>query len=76
MEMHHHLERNLKRLRMPGMLYNLENRAQEAQENNLGYLEFLRLLLQDERYWISHSAPKSGHLRDGRHVHRILPRLT
>jgi DNA replication protein DnaC len=48
MEMHHHLERNLKRLRMPGMLYNLQTRVQEAQENNLGYLEFLRLLLQDE----------------------------
>jgi DNA replication protein DnaC len=48
MEMQHHLQRNLKRLRMPGLLYNLELRAQEARENNLGYLEFLSLLLQDE----------------------------
>ena len=47
MEMQHHLEQALKRLRMPGMLYNLDMRAGEAQEHNLGYLEFLRLIIQD-----------------------------
>ncbi len=33
---------------MPGMLSTLELRAAEAQQTNLGYLEFLSLLAQDE----------------------------
>lgn len=48
MELRHHLQQNLKRLRMPGMLFNLETRLQEASENTLGYLEFFSLLVQDE----------------------------
>ena len=48
MELRHELERNLKRLRMPGMLSNLETRMQEARANNLGHLEFFSLLVQDE----------------------------
>lgn len=42
------LENNLKRLRMPGMLENLNIRLKEAEETQLGYLNFLMLLLQDE----------------------------
>ena len=42
------LENNLKRLRMPAMLDNLNIRLKEAEETNLGYLELLMLLVQDE----------------------------
>lgn len=48
MEFRHHLEANLKRLRMPGMSFNLDLRAQEAEATGMGYLEFLSLLVQDE----------------------------
>jgi len=48
MEIKHQVEQNLKRLKMPGMMYNLELRLQEARDNKLGYLEFLSLLIQDE----------------------------
>jgi DNA replication protein DnaC len=48
MEHIHHLNENLKRLRLPGMLNNLEVRAREASENRLGYMEFFSLLVQDE----------------------------
>lgn len=48
MEIKHQLEQNLKRLKMPGMMFNLELRLQEARENQLGYVEFLSLLIQDE----------------------------
>jgi hypothetical protein len=48
MEFRHHLEANLKRLRMPGMSFNLDLRAQESKANSMGYLEFLSLLVQDE----------------------------
>lgn len=48
MEIKQHLEQNMKRLKMPGMMYNLELRLQEARENQLGHLEFLSLLFQDE----------------------------
>ena len=44
----YHISENLKRLRLPGMLYNLEIRSKEARDNNLGYMEFLSLLVQDE----------------------------
>ena len=48
MEIKQHLEKNLKRLKMPGLVYNLELRLQEATDNQLGHLEFLSLLIQDE----------------------------
>ena len=48
MDITYHLTGNLKRLRMPAVIENLETRLQEAKERNLGYLEFLSLLVQDE----------------------------
>lgn len=48
MEFRHHLESNLKRLRMPGMAANFDLRVQEAKDTGMGYLEFLSLLVQDE----------------------------
>jgi len=48
MEHTHHISENLKRLRLPGMLNSLELRVKEAGDNDLGYAEFLSLLLQDE----------------------------
>lgn len=49
MDTRHHLEQNLRSLRMPGILDNLNTRLSEAREQDIGYLEFLSLLLQDER---------------------------
>ena len=40
----HHLDQDLKRLRMPGILANYAMRAREAQESDLGYIKFLSLL--------------------------------
>ena len=48
MHVHETLENNLKRLRMPAMLDNLNLRLKEAEETNLGYLDLLMLLVQDE----------------------------
>lgn len=48
MEMRGQMEQQLKRMKLPGILNNLDLRVAEAQENRLGYLEFLGLLLQDE----------------------------
>jgi DNA replication protein DnaC len=48
MEIKHQIKQTLKRLRMPGIMYNLDMRITEAQENNLGYINFLWLLIQDE----------------------------
>jgi DNA replication protein DnaC len=48
MEIKHHLEQNLRMLRLPGILENLDVRMKHAEENNLGYIEFLSLLIQDE----------------------------
>lgn len=48
MEMKGQMEQQLRRLKMPGILNNLDLRVAEAQENKLGYLEFLWLLVQDE----------------------------
>jgi|FreactTroBogLake_1042271.scaffolds.fasta_scaffold04261_4 DNA replication protein DnaC len=39
---------NLRRLRLPGMADNLSVRLQEAQDRQLGYQEFLHLLVGDE----------------------------
>ncbi len=48
METRQHLETNLKRLKMPGLARSLEIRLAEARENDLGHLEFLSLLIDDE----------------------------
>lgn len=48
MEIRHQLREQLKRLRMPGMWQALETREAEARDNNLGPVEFLALLVQDE----------------------------
>jgi len=42
------LETNLKRLKMPAVANNLDLRLREARENDLGYVDFLSLLIQDE----------------------------
>ena len=46
--MRHQLQDQLKRLKMPGLWQALDLRLSEAQTNNLGHLEFLSLLIQDE----------------------------
>jgi DNA replication protein DnaC len=38
----------LKRLKMPGIANNLDIRINEAEDNELGFIEFLHLLIQDE----------------------------
>jgi DNA replication protein DnaC len=38
----------LKRLKMPGIAINLDIRIKEANDNELGFIEFLHLLIQDE----------------------------
>lgn len=48
MKNEHYLTMTLKRLKMPGIVENLNLRLKEAKENKLGYLQFLELLLQDE----------------------------
>ena len=42
------LERQLRRLKMPGLWHALELRLAEARESKLGHLDFLSLLIQDE----------------------------
>jgi len=44
MEIRHHLEDQLRRLKMPGLVSALDLRLAEARENNLGHLEFSRCL--------------------------------
>ena len=44
----HHLITQLKRLRLPAIAENLQLRQREAEENALGYLKFLTLLVTDE----------------------------
>ena len=48
MEIRHQLRDQLKRLKMPGLWQALDVRLSEATANNLGHLEFLSLLVQDE----------------------------
>jgi DNA replication protein DnaC len=48
METRIQLEKQLKRLKMPGVLHALDLRVAEAQQASLGYLEFLSLLIEDE----------------------------
>ncbi len=44
----HQLERTLKGLKLSGILATLEQRLEQAQHEQLGYLEFLALILEDE----------------------------
>ena len=44
----HHLQAKLKSLRLGGMLDTLEPRLEQVQAEQLGYLQFLELLLEDE----------------------------
>ncbi len=44
----HHLVENLKALRLSGLVETLELRLGEAQKQQLGYIDFLTLLIQDE----------------------------
>lgn len=44
----HHLEACLKRLKLSGMSINLDMRLKEAGENDLSYLDFFNLMIQDE----------------------------
>lgn len=46
--MHDSLKNKLRQLRLSGLAETLEVRLQEAQANNLTYVEFLELILQDE----------------------------
>jgi DNA replication protein DnaC len=48
MNLDHHLESQLKVLRLSGMFQSLELRLQQAQDSALGHLEFFQLLVQDE----------------------------
>jgi DNA replication protein DnaC len=48
MEIRHQLQDQLKRLKMPGLSQALDLRLAEAQDQKLGHLEFLSLLIQDE----------------------------
>ena len=48
MEIRHHLQDQLKRLKMPGLCQALDLRLAEARDQKLGHLEFLSLLIQDE----------------------------
>lgn len=71
MEMTQHLVSNLKRLRMPAAVDNLELRQREAEERQLGYLEFLSLVVQDE-VTSRESNNLAGRLKNA----RLDPRLT
>ena len=44
----HHLQSKLKKLRLGGMLDTLELRLEQADQQRLGYLQFLELMLEDE----------------------------
>jgi len=57
----HQLYAILKSLRLPGIADNLDARVQEAQDNRLGYIDFLLLLTQDER-----------NQRDNNHVAKLI----
>lgn len=48
MNLDHHLQSQLKTLRLGGVLETLDLRVHQAQKDSLGYLEFFQLLLQDE----------------------------
>jgi DNA replication protein DnaC len=60
MNLDHHLQNQLKTLRLGGVLETLDLRVQQAQKDSLGYLEFFQLLLQDE---VERRESKKLHLR-------------
>ena len=45
---HHEIIATLKRFKFPGAIANLDIRLKEVQENELGHMDFLYLVLQDE----------------------------
>ena len=48
MNLDHHLQNQLRTLRLGGVLETLDLRVKQAQQDSLGYLEFFQILLQDE----------------------------
>ena len=48
MNLDHQLHNQLKTIRLGGVLETLDLRVQQAQKNNLGYLEFFQMIVQDE----------------------------
>ncbi len=48
MDTSHHMKENLRRLKLPGIADSFESRCREAEDNELGYSDFLSLLIQDE----------------------------
>ena len=48
MNLNHQIEKQIKVLRLGGLISSLDLRLQQAQSSTLGYLEFLQLLVQDE----------------------------
>ena len=48
MQVDHHLSGQFKRLRLGGFLQSLELRVRQAQEQDLDYVSFLQLMVQDE----------------------------
>ena len=48
MNLNHQIEKQIKVLRLEGLISSLDLRLQQAQSSTLGYLEFLQLLVQDE----------------------------
>lgn len=60
MNLDHHLQNQLKTLRLGGVLETLDLRVQQARKDSLGYLEFFQLLLQDE---VERRESKKLHLR-------------
>jgi len=61
------IEKKLKEYRLSGMVQTLEMWIKQATEDNLGYAEFLGLLLEDEtnkRSDLGWRAPAAGQRRD------------
>jgi hypothetical protein len=57
MQQAHEIEQELKRLRMPGAFQQLDHRLVQAQEQTLGYLEFLSLVSLGQRNSIKRISP-------------------
>lgn len=60
------IEKKLKEFRLSGMIATLEMRVKQAEEDSLGYTEFLGLLLEDEEN--KRSENKRGKLYRGAHL--------
>ncbi len=61
-----HIEKKLREYRLSGMIQTLEMRVKQATEDNLGYAEFLGLLLEDETN--KRSDTKHARLYRGAHL--------